>query len=323
MRRAVILFNLGGPDSLDAVRPFLFNLFSDPAIIRLPQPLRWMVAQLISRSRDKTARDIYRRLGGKSPLLDETRAQAVALEIALNREGSHSTRVFVAMRYWHPLTGETVAEVKKFAPDEIALLPLYPQFSTTTTASSSAAWQRAAHAAGLDAPTFGVLSYPDHPAFVEAQADLLRQHLRQAGAAPVRVLFSAHGLPQKIVDAGDPYPLEVALSAKSIAVAAGLSVADWRVCYQSRVGPMKWLAPSIEEELRRAAQDKIGVVIVPVAFVSEHSETLVELDIDYRVRAEALGVAPYIRVPALGTHATFIAGLADLAQRAFEQQGQL
>ena len=135
MRRAVILFNLGGPDSLDAVRPFLFNLFSDPAIIRLPQPLRWMVAQLISRSRDKTAREIYRRLGGKSPLLDETRAQAVALEIALNKAGSDAFRVFIAMRYWHPSTEETVAEVKKFAPDEIALLPLYPQFSTTTTAS--------------------------------------------------------------------------------------------------------------------------------------------------------------------------------------------
>jgi protoporphyrin/coproporphyrin ferrochelatase len=315
-RRAVILFNLGGPDSLAAVKPFLFNLFNDPAIVRAPPPLRWLIAKIIARRRDPFAQEIYRKLGGASPLLAQTQAQAEALERALNRAGAPLTRVFIAMRYWHPFSDETAADVHDFAPDSIVLLPLYPQFSTTTTESSWAAWRTAADEVRLHAPTGGIRSYPAHSGFVEAVAALLRKGLADAGSAAVRVLFSAHGLPQRIVDAGDPYPTEVSASATAVAEAVGLARDAWRICYQSRVGPLKWLSPSIDEELETAARDGVGVVVVPIAFVSEHSETLVELDIDYRTRARALGVAPYIRVPTVGTHPTFIAGLASLIEAA-------
>ncbi len=319
MKRAVILFNLGGPDAPSAVRPFLFNLFNDPAIIDYPAPLRWMLAQIISRTRAKTAEAIYAHIGGRSPLLELTRAQAKALEAELNRADDATNRVFIAMRYWHPRAGQTAAEVAAFQPDEIVLLPLYPQYSTTTTGSSIAEWMEAIGRWSLLARTHMIRSYPTDAAYAAAQADLLKQTLAQADAAPVRILFSAHGLPQKVIDAGDPYQMEIEQSAIAIAHAAGFAhpnqkMADWTICYQSKVGPMKWLEPSLDQELARAAADKVGVVILPIAFVSEHSETLVELDIEYRHRADALGITPYLRVPALGTHPAFIAGLAELVR---------
>lgn len=314
MKRAVVLFNLGGPDSPSAVRPFLFNLFSDPMILSVPQPFRWMLAQLISRSREKKAQAIYEKIGGRSPLLELTRAQAKALEADLNADGDATNRVFIAMRYWHPRTGRTAAEVAAFAPDEIVLLPLYPQYSVTTTGSSLAEWRAAIGHWRLPAEVREIRSYPGLPGAIAAQADLLRAKLAEAGTAPVRVLFSAHGLPQKIVDAGDPYQREIETTAAAISAAAGLSSSQWTVCYKSKVGPLKWLEPSIDTELLRAQADKVGVVVLPIAFVSEHSETLVELDIDYRHRARDLGIAPYLRVPALGTHPAFIAGLADLVR---------
>jgi ferrochelatase len=316
MKRAVILFNLGGPDAPSSVRPFLFNLFSDPAIIDYPAPLRWLLAQTISRARAKTAQAIYAHIGGRSPLLELTRAQAKALETELNATGDVTHRVFIAMRYWHPRAGQTAAEVAAFQPDEIVLLPLYPQYSTTTTGSSVQEWMEAIGRWSLLARTSTIRSYAGDPAFAQAQADLLKQTLAQANGAPVRILFSAHGLPQKIVAAGDPYQIEVEQSAIAIARAAGFARTDWTICYQSKVGPMKWLEPSLDQELARAAADKVGVVILPIAFVSEHSETLVELDIEYRHRADTLGITPYLRVPALGTHPVFIAGLADLVRGA-------
>ena len=317
MKRAIVLFNLGGPDAPSSVRPFLFNLFNDPAIIDYPAPLRWLVAQIISRARDKTAQAIYAHLGGRSPLLDLTRAQAKALEADLNqRDPTVINRAFIAMRYWHPRAGQTAAEVAAFQPDEIVLLPLYPQYSTTTTGSSIGEWMDTVRRWSLPAQTRTIRSYPDLADYAEAQADLLKQALAQglaeSSGAPVRILFSAHGLPQKIVDAGDPYQVEIEQSAISIARAGGFAKADWTICYQSRVGPMKWLEPSLDQELIRAAADKVGVVVLPISFVSEHSETLVELDIEYRHRAQNLGIASYVRVPALGTHPRFIAGLADL-----------
>ena len=314
MKRAVILFNLGGPDAPSAVRPFLFNLFNDPAIIDYAAPVRWLLAQVISRARAKTAEAIYAHIGGRSPLLELTRAQAKALETELNSAGDAINRVFIAMRYWHPRAGQTAAEVAAFQPDEIVLLPLYPQYSTTTTGSSVAEWMEAIGRWSLLARTYTIRSYPADLAFAAAQADLLKQTLAQADGKPVRILFSAHGLPQKVIAAGDPYQQEIEMSAIAIARAAGFARADWTICYQSKVGPMKWLEPSLDQELARAAADKVGVVILPIAFVSEHSETLVELDIEYRHRADALGIAPYLRVPALGTHPVFIAGLADLVR---------
>lgn len=315
-RTAVVLFNLGGPDGPDAVEPFLFNLFNDPAIIGLPGPFRWLIAKLAAKRRAPLAREIYGRLGGGSPLPALTREQAAALEAELNAPGLTSSgpdeyRVFVAMRYWRPFAHETAAKVEAFGPDRVVLLPLYPQYSTTTTGSSIADWRRAAAKRGLAAETRAICCYPLADGWIAAQADLLRRKLAEAGAARPRVLFSAHGLPKKVVAKGDPYQWQVERTAEKLADAAGLGREDWRVCYQSRVGPLEWISPSLDDELERAAADGTGVVVVPVAFVSEHSETLVELDIEYAGRARELKLPAYVRVPAVGSHPDFISALAD------------
>jgi ferrochelatase len=313
VRIAVVLFNLGGPDSLDAVQPFLRNLFGDPAIIGLPGWLRLPLARFVSRRRAPKARKIYAQIGGASPILGQTEAQAMALEEALNDGAAdgHAWRTFVCMRYWHPLTDEAVQRVRAFAPDRIVLLPLYPQFSTTTTASSVAAWR--AEAARLAAPGL-VCCYPQEAGFIEASVELVRRELDELGDGKVRVLFSAHGLPEKIVRAGDPYQWQVEQTAQAIAAAARLD--DWSVCYQSRVGPLKWIGPATHDEIARAGRERISLVVYPLAFVSEHSETLVELDIDYRALAEAAGVPRYRRAPTVGTHPAFVRGLAGAARRA-------
>ncbi len=341
MKIAVVLFNLGGPDGQAAVRPFLFNLFNDPAIIRLPQPFRWMVAQLISRRREKTAQAIYAHMGGGSPILPETQAQARALEAALNGaespgEDGHAYRVHIAMRYWHPRGAATMEAVKAQSPDRILLLPLYPQFSTTTSASS---FQEIAPlldayradrvvAANLDQkadPGSDFLCcYPTEPGFIAAQAALLEEMFATLDPAiPMRVLFSAHGLPQKIVDDGDPYQWQVERSVEAVleALAARGIRPESRICYQSRVGPMQWLKPATDAEIVQAGKDGMGIVLVPIAFVSEHSETLVELDIEYRHLAEAHGVPAYHRVRTVGTHPAFIEGLARMVQARVAQGG--
>ncbi len=307
-RLAVVLFNLGGPDSPAAIQPFLFNLFNDPAIIAAPGPLRWLLAQFISRRRVPVARAIYAHLGGKSPLLELTRQQASALHDRMSERAD--VKVFVCMRYWHPMSDEVTAAVKDFGPDEVIALPLYPQYSTTTTGSSLADWKRAAHRTGLTVPTRTVCCYPLAPHWLTAQVALLREALAHSGAG-ARVLFSAHGLPKKIIARGDPYQWQVEQTAVGVVDALGEEL-DWAVCYQSRVGPLEWIGPSTEQELARAGIDGVEVVIVPIAFVSEHSETLVELDIEYREVAAKYGVPKYTRVPAVGSHPEFIAALADL-----------
>jgi protoporphyrin/coproporphyrin ferrochelatase len=309
-RRAVVLMNLGGPDSPAAVRPFLVNLFSDPAIIGLPGAIRWPLARFIAWRRTKIARDIYDHLGGSSPLLANTEAQASALETALG-DGS---RCFIAMRYWHPLSAATAAAVKAWRPDEVVCLPLYPQFSTTTTASSLAAWRRETVRAGLDCPVEIIESYAAAPGFIAALAALIGPVLDQAGRC--RLLLSAHGLPLKIVRAGDPYPEQIAQTAEAVVAALDRPELDWTVCYQSRVGPLAWLGPSTDDEIRRAGRDGVALVVAPISFVSEHSETLVELDRDYRRLADTGGVPGYYRVSAVGTHPCFIAALAELVKEA-------
>jgi ferrochelatase len=308
MKIAVVLFNLGGPDSLAAVQPFLRNLFSDPAIIALPAWLRLPLARFIARRRTPKARGIYEQIGGGSPILGQTEAQARALEAALGRE--HDWRGYVCMRYWHPMTERVVQSVRRFDPERMVLLPLYPQYSTTTTASSFAAWKKAAE---FIVPTVEIESYPTEPGFIRASLELVQQGLAEAGDG-ARVLFSAHGLPEKVIKKGDPYQRQVELTAA--AIAQHLEGVDWSVCYQSRVGPLKWIGPSTESEIRRAAADGRNIVLYPLSFVSEHSETLVELDIEYRHLAETAGVARYVRVPAVGTHPQFIHGLANLVQAA-------
>jgi protoporphyrin/coproporphyrin ferrochelatase len=318
VRRAVVLMNLGGPDSPDSVRSFLYNLFSDPAIIRLPAGLRLPLAWLIAMRRAHIARAIYAQLGGSSPLLANTEAQARALEGELGA----GYRCFIAMRYWHPLTAAAVGAVKTWRPDQIVLLPLYPQFSTTTTGSSLAMWRHEAMRQGLDCETRAIRSYPTAEGLVGALAALVGRALADAaaGPAPVRLLFSAHGLPLRIVRAGDPYPAEIASTATAVVRALGRARLDWVVCYQSRVGPLAWLGPSVEDELRRAGRDGVAVVIAPISFVSEHSETLVELDRDYRSVAEACGVPGYHRAATVGTDPRFIAALAELVHAAVRRE---
>jgi ferrochelatase len=312
-RTAVILFNLGGPDKLDSVKPFLGNLFNDPAIIRLPRPLRRLVAGLIVGGRLKTAQEIYAKLGGRSPILANTELQARALEQQLGPEA----KCFIAMRYWHPFAEEAVAAVKQFAPQRLVLLPLYPQFSTTTSASSLRNWQEAARAAGLDAPAVSICCYPTLGGFIAAMNEAVRASYEKAKnfGAP-RVLFSAHGLPEKIVSGGDPYQYQCERTVSALVSALGIDNLDWALCYQSRVGPMRWIGPSTEDEIRRAGRDKVPLVIAPIAFVSENSETLYEIDMLYRDLAAAAGVPYFDRTATAGIAPAFIAGLAALVRDA-------
>jgi ferrochelatase len=310
VRVAVVLFNLGGPDSPDAVEPFLRNLFSDPAIVRLPAILRLPLARYIARRRAPLAREIYAKIGGRSPILEETQAQARALESALAANGVEA-KAFVAMRCWHPFSDGAAEAVKNFAPDRIVLLPLYPQYSTTTTASSFKDWDRAAKS--LSIATWRIESYPTAPGFIAAAADAVRETWnRTKPAIRYRLLLSAHGLPERIVRQGDPYQKQVEATAAALVEELRMPNLDWTVCYQSRVGPLKWIGPATDGEILRAAGEGLGVVVAPIAFVSEHSETLVELDIEYAKLARDSGAADYLRVPTVGTRPPFIAALAQL-----------
>ncbi|KZD12826.1 ferrochelatase [Oceanibaculum pacificum] len=307
-KTAIVLFNLGGPDRPDSVRPFLFNLFNDPAIIGLPNPLRYLVAKLISGRRAPVAAEIYQHLGGGSPLLPNTVAQADALTDALSDLGE--VKSFIAMRYWHPMTEETVRAVLDYAPDQVVLLPLYPQFSTTTTASSLKKWREEATKVGLSAPTHIVGCYPRADGYIRSVAQLTKAAMAQITAGKPRILFSAHGLPKKVVEKGDPYQWQVEQSAARVVAAMDVPDLDWVVCYQSRVGPLEWIGPSTDQEIRRAGQDGVPLVVCPIAFVSEHSETLVEIELEYRHLAEESGVPAFIRVPTPGDDPLFIESLA-------------
>lgn len=319
-RIAVVLFNLGGPDSPDAVQPFLFNLFCDPAIIGAPAPVRWLLAQFISRRRAPFARRNYALMGGKSPLLPNTVKQAKALQAALS--GAGDVRCFIAMRYWHPFAGEVARDVKAFEPDQVVLLPLYPQFAAATTGSSLADWRKAAATAGLVAPSRTICCYPEEPGFISVMAALTAEAWKTVEkAGNPRILFSAHGLPKREIARGDPYQWQVEQTAAAIASAVSQNLGgaqEWMVSYQSRVGPMEWLGPYTDAEIKRAGDEGRPLVIVPLVFVSEHVETLVELDVDYRKLAADNGVPAYERVRTVNEDADFIEGLARLVRRAVE-----
>jgi ferrochelatase len=327
-RLAVVLLNLGGPDKPESIRPFLVNLFTDPAILRVPGFIRPLLGRLIAYRRTKPATENYAILGGKSPLLELTIAQGEALEAVLNADGDVEAKCFVAMRYWHPMSDETAAAVKAWGAEEVLLLPLYPQFSTTTTGSSAIAWEAAAKRAGLVAPTTTLCCFHSFPDFSAATARQVRGAWDKARAEldpaiPLRVLFSAHGLPESIVDAGDPYQWQVEQTVARVVERLDLPGLDHVVCYQSRVTPQKWISPSTEVELERAAHDKVAVLVVPIAFTAEHSETLVELDVEYREEAEKLGVPGYFRAPAQNSDPGFIAALAALVRHARGQDRPL
>jgi ferrochelatase len=317
-RLAVVLFNLGGPDRPESIKPFLLNLFRDPAILRVPFFVRPLLAQIIARARVKPATENYALLGGKSPLLELTERQARAIEAALSEPGIE-VRCFVAMRYWHPFSEAAAAEIRAWQADELFLLPLYPHFSTTTTGSSLIDWRATAVRLGLARRVTTLCCWFRDQAFVNATADGVRRSLVAARAdspAPVRILFSAHGLPERIVAEGDPYQFQIESTVDAVVEALGEPDLDWQVCYQSRATPQKWLDPSTEAAIERAAEERVSVLVVPIAFVSEHSETLVELDVEYRDLAVKLGVPGYYRTPAQNDDPAFIAALAGLVRRA-------
>jgi ferrochelatase len=333
MRRvAVVLFNLGGPDAPEAVRPFLENLFTDPAILRVPGFVRPWLGRFIAARRTKAAAENYAILGGRSPLRELTEEQGRALEAALNAAGAaeegEEHRCFVAMRYWHPFSEEAARAVRDWGATEVVLLPLYPQFSTTTTGSSIAAWDAAARALGLRLPTTTLCCWHSDGGFAAATAALVREARDKALAelqpgTGLRVLFSAHGLPESIVKRGDPYQWQVERTVAAVVEALGVADLDHQVCYQSRVTPQRWIGPSTEEALEKAAEDGTAALVCPIAFVSEHSETLVELDVEYRELAHKLGVPGYFRVPTQNSDRAFIASLAALARRARDSGREL
>jgi ferrochelatase len=319
-RTAVVLLNLGGPDSLDAVEPFLFNLFADPDIFQLPLGFIFQkpFARLISRRRTPEARHNYAAIGGKSPLLENTKAQATALELALQSDAQFD--VFVCMRYWHPLSDAVVAELKKKGYSKVLLLPLYPQYSRTTTGSSVNEFVRACKHASFQPEIRLVRHWPTHPDYVAGMVAMIeaeRQKLPDPDPARIELLFSAHGLPRKFVERGDPYEQEIRATFETLQRHLG-----WphiTLCYQSRVGPLEWLRPYTEDVIReKAAAGCKQMLVYPIAFVSDHSETLYELGMQYAELANGAGIAHYRVVPALNAHPQFIRALADLVRQGGE-----
>ena len=314
---AVVLFNLGGPDSLNAIKPFLFNLFNDQYIITLPSVLRFLVAKLISTRREKVAKAIYANTGGKSPILEETLAQKEALKQELIKNSDITFELFICMRHWHPMTAEVVKNIKNYEPNEIILLPLYPQFSTTTTASSLNEFARNLSKELIDKIKLKTICcYPLNEGFIDSHVKLIEAKLSdKMDLSNYRMLFSAHGLPEKIVKAGDPYQWQIEQTVfkiiNKLQLLPKFKKIDYKVTYQSRVGPLNWLEPNTEDEIKIAGKDNKSLIIVPVAFVSEHVETLVELDIEYKHIADEHNI-DYVRVPTLSTNELFIKSLANM-----------
>ena len=311
MKKAVILFNLGGPDKLENVESFLFNLFYDPAILSLPGFLRYPLAKLIANRRAPTAKKIYQELGGSSPILKLTEEQSHALESKLNQDdNSTDYKCFIVMRCWHPRAENVVKEVIHYNPDEIILMPLYPQFSAATSGSSIKEWNDICVKNNYKVKTSTICCYPTDDNFVEAHKNEIIKKI--SNIKNFKLLISAHGLPETNIKKGDPYLWQVEQSVDKIVKALNIKELDWTLSYQSRVGPLKWIGPSTEDII--VENSKLGkhIVLVPIAFVSEHSETLVELDIEYKELADKNGCKNYSRVPALGTNKNYIKAMSNL-----------
>ena len=311
MKKAIILFNLGGPDKLENVEPFLFNLFYDPAILNLPGFIRYPLAKLIAKRRTPTAKNIYKELGGSSPILKLTKEQASHLEAKLNEDDSLSEyKCFVVMRCWHPRAENVVKEVINYNPDEMILMPLYPQYSAATSGSSIKEWKDICLKNNFNIKTSTICCYPTDQNFIQAHKDEIIKKIKNL--ENIKLIFSAHGLPEKNIKKGDPYQWQVEQSVNQIVKSLNIKDLDWVLSYQSRVGPLKWIGPSTEDII--VENSKLGkhIVLVPVAFVSEHSETLVELDIEYKELADKNGCKNYSRVPALGTNKNYIKAMTDL-----------
>ena len=352
----VILLNLGGPDSLDAVRPFLYNLFSDRQIIKLgPQFMQKPLAWLIATTRAKKTKRFYSLIGGKSPILDITLAQAKALEDQLNRQSAISNqqsnlptpplekggkgglpnnghpkfKVYVGMRYWHPLIEEVIPEIYNSGIKRVIAFSLYPHYSVATAGSSLSKFKEVV--ADYPIEYLSIASWFAHPFYIEALVDVIKKGIEsftpsqilphekgREGLGDVHILFSAHSLPQKIIDGGDPYVTQIMATIEEITKRIQIK---WHLSYQSRSGPVKWLEPSTDEEIKSLAKEGINnILVVPISFVSDHIETLYEIDILYENLAEGLGVK-LKRVDSLNTHPVFMGALKDLVQEIAKETG--
>jgi ferrochelatase len=324
-KTAVVLLNMGGPGSLDDVEPFLYNLFMDPDIISIPlgRLLRPFIARKISKKRAEKVRGYYKKIGGKSPLLDLTIDQARALEKLLETEGNYS--VSVAMRYWHPFTEEAVSHLIQESPERIILLPLYPQFSTATSGSSlnefSRIWQKKGEG---DVEVIKIGAWYDHPRYISSWAEAINDELEELKGRNVSILFSAHGIPQSMVDKGDPYQSQTEKTVRLILEELQWK-GKWQLSYQSRVGPVKWLEPSTEHVIQEWGSRCVETMLmVPISFVSDHSETLYEMDIQYKELALEAGAKDFRRVASLNSRQSFIETLKEIVlQTAVKDPGDL
>ena len=311
---AVVLFQLGGPDSLEAIEPFLYNLFCDPDIIDFPlaRLARRPLARLVARNRAHKVREHYAEIGGKSPIIELTQAQAQALEQELRK--SLDARVFVAMRYWRPLTEEVIGALQQDPADELVLLPLYPQYSRVTSGSSLNEWQRQYARSGLpEVPTHTIRDFYRHSLYLAAVVEKINETLaRFPGGEAVTLVFSAHGVPQDVIAGGDPYQEQVEATVELVMERGG-----WRhphrLCYQSKVGPGRWLQPMLHQTLRELAAARTeNVLVIPIAFVTDHIETLHEIDLEARAEARTLGLRRFEMTPGLNDSPTFLRALTDL-----------
>jgi len=315
MMIGVILLNLGGPDSLQAVKPFLYNLFSDRQIIRLGPPfMQKPLAWLISTIRSKKTEKMYSQIGGKSPIFDITKAQAKALEEALNKGSNRSIsfRVYIGMRYWRPFAEDVVAEIFRDGIRKLVGLSLYPHYSVTTSGSSLSQFREVSSRYDMEILTVG--SWHNHPLYIEALIDVIKKGIESFDrlSSNVHVLFSAHSLPQKIIDQGDPYVDQTLETIREIEKQLPIR---WHLSYQSKSGPVKWLEPSTDDKLEELARDGIkNVLVVPISFVSDHIETLYEIDILYKNLAGKLNIN-LKRTEALNTHPKFIGALQDIVEK--------
>jgi len=319
----VVLLNLGGPDSLDAVEPFLYNLFCDPDIIDFPGSFlfRKRLAKLISKRRAPMVLRQYEEIGGRSPLKEHTLRQAALLEEKLNQRVP--AKVYAAMRYWKPSTDEALDAIERDGVRKVVLLPLYPQFSKATTTSSFSEWERRVEARRLDLDYTLIESYYEHPTYIDAFVERVRAGLERFPADVrdnVYILFSAHGTPMKLVRQGDPYSHQIAKTVEAI-MGSGQFKQPHTLCYQSKVGPLKWLTPSTPDTIADlAAKGVKNMLLVPVAFTSDHLETLFELGIEYRRQAKERGVTQYEVTEGLNDSPKFIDALAQLVFEKLESE---
>jgi len=319
-RLGVLLLNLGGPDKLEDVRPFLYNLFSDPEIIRLPSPLlQAPLAWLISSLRFKKSQENYKKIGGGSPLRRITEAQGQALRSQLQQNG-HEAHIYIGMRYWNPFTEEAIAQIKRDKIEELVVLPLYPQFSISTTGSSfrllNRIWESDPELQKIKYTV--VPSWYDNSGYLQAMANLIEKTLDQVkDPSTAHIFFSAHGVPVSYIqEAGDPYQKEIETCAALIMQKLNRPN-NYKLAYQSRVGPVEWLQPYTDIAIVELAEQGVKeLVVVPISFVSEHIETLEEIDMEYREIAEHAGIETFARVPAPDTDPTFIQALADIVIKA-------